>query len=200
MARFPGGDRHLITMRVIEISAFWLPKVLRLAESATPLVGPGDASIAVSASGISLPDVLQRKRLCPQPVGASDLPGLEVSGAIVLFTVRSDAKATACMAVGATHAINHRTDDFAEAVKRLTPGCGVDAVVLLTRRLAITGSTLRARSVAFNSVMAREVRAAARRWIGFSAVKPVVFTASQAAVAHAPMELNQHGAKLVPSW
>jgi len=61
MARFPGGDRHLITMRVIEISAFGPPEVLRPGQRATPVAGAGEALIAVSASGINRPDVVQRK-------------------------------------------------------------------------------------------------------------------------------------------
>ncbi|MEI7466292.1 MAG: NAD(P)H-quinone oxidoreductase [Burkholderiales bacterium] len=328
-------------MRVIEISAFGPPEVLRLAESVTPIAGRGEALIAVSASGINRPDVLQRKGLYPPPVGASDLLGLEVAGVIVsgdvdalreaglrpgdrvcalvsgggyadhcvapvgqclpvpvgltdieaaslpetfftvwsnvfdradlkagetlliqggssgigvaaiqlaraagatvLVTVGSHEKADACKALGANHAINYRTEDFAEATMRLTAGRGVDVILdmvagdyvarevgcladdgrlaiiavqggrqamfdaaaLLTRRLTITGSTLRARSVAFKSAIAHELRATAWKWIETRVVKPVVFKvfpAAQAAQAHALMESNQHVGKLVLSW
>ena len=341
MTRVPGGDGHLITMRVIEISAFGPPEILRPSERATPVAGVGEALIAVSASGINRPDVLQRKGLYPPPAGASDLPGLEVAGVIVsgdgdalrdaglkvgdrvcallsgggyadhcvapvgqclpvpdgltdieaaslpetcftvwsnvfnraglkagetlliqggssgigvtaiqlaraagatvLVTVGTDEKAAACLALGAHHAINYRSEDFAEAVMRLTAGRGVDVILdmvagdyvarevsclaedgrlaiiavqggpqatfdaasLLTRRLTITGSTLRARSTAFKAAIARELRATAWRWIENKVVRPVVFKvfpAAQAAQAHALMESNQHVGKLVLSW
>ena len=328
-------------MQAIEISTFGPPEVLRLTERPTPVAGPGEVLIAVAASGINRPDVLQRKGVYPPPAGASDLPGLEVAGAIVsgdqaalkaaglrigdrvcalvtgggyaercvapvgqclpvpagltdveaaslpetcftvwsnvfgraglkagetlliqggssgigvtaiqlaraagatvLVTVGSDEKATACLALGAHHAINYRTEDFVEAVKRLTAGRGVDVILdmvagdyvarevsclaedgrlaiiavqggvaaqfdagrLLMRRLTITGSTLRARSVEFKSAIARELRATAWRWIESKLVKPVVFKifpAAQAAQAHALMESNQHIGKLVLSW
>lgn len=306
-----------------------------------PVAGPGEVLIAVTASGINRPDVLQRKGVYPPPAGASDLPGLEVAGSIVsgdeaalqaaglrpgdrvcalvtgggyaercvapvgqclpipagltdaeaaslpetcftvwsnvfgraglkagetlliqggssgigvtaiqlaraagatvLVTVGSDEKAAACLALGAHHAINYRTEDFVEAVKRLTAGRGVDVILdmvagdyvarevsclaedgrlaiiavqggvaaqfdagrLLMRRLTISGSTLRARSVEFKSAIARELRTTAWRWIESKLVKPVVFKvfpAAQAAQAHALMESNQHIGKLVLSW
>jgi NADPH:quinone reductase len=328
-------------MKAIEISAFGPPEVLRLTELPEPTAGVGEALIAVAASGINRPDVLQRKGVYPAPPGVSDLPGLEVAGVIVsgdaqalraadlcvgdrvcalvagggyaercvapvgqclpvpqglseieaaslpetfftvwsnlfqraglqagetvlihggssgigvaaiqlaraagatvLVTVGSDAKAAACLALGAHHAINYRTDDFVDAVNRITTGRGVDVVLdmvagdyvarelnclavdgrvaliavqggvaaqfdagrLLMRRLTITGSTLRARSVAFKSAIARELRALAWRWIEAGLVKPVVFKtfpAAEAAEAHALMESNLHIGKLVLSW
>jgi putative PIG3 family NAD(P)H quinone oxidoreductase len=39
--------------------------------------------IKVAAAGVNGPDIMQRKGLYPAPAGASDLPGLEVSGEIV---------------------------------------------------------------------------------------------------------------------
>ena len=70
-------------MKAIEISAFGPPEVLRLTERPAPVAGPGEVLIAVTASGINRPDVLQRKGIYPPPVGASDLPGLEVAGSVV---------------------------------------------------------------------------------------------------------------------
>ena len=70
-------------MKAIEISAFGAPEVLRLTDRPAPVAGPGEVLIAVTASGINRPDVLQRKGIYPPPVGASDLPGLEVAGSIV---------------------------------------------------------------------------------------------------------------------
>jgi NADPH2:quinone reductase len=328
-------------MRAIEISSFGPPDVLRLTDRPEPVPGAGELLIAVAASGVNRPDVLQRKGLYPPPAGASDLPGLEVAGTVasgdpqamrvagfavgdrvcalvtgggyaercvapigqclpapeglsdieaaslpetfftvwsnvfergrlkagetlliqgggsgigvtaiqlaraagatVIVTVGSDDKAAACIALGAHHAINHRTQDFVEESLRLTAGRGADVILdivagdyvarevnclaedgrlviiavqggksasfdaarLMLRRLTITGSTLRARSVEFKSAIARELRSKAWGWLASGAVKPVVFgvfPAQQAADAHALMESNRHIGKLVLSW
>ena len=70
-------------MKVIEISSFGGPNVLRLADRPTPVAGSGEVLIRVAASGINRPDVLQRSGAYPPPPGASDIPGLEVAGTIV---------------------------------------------------------------------------------------------------------------------
>jgi NADPH2:quinone reductase len=72
-----------MTMRVIEISAYGAPDVLRLAERSLPVAGAGEILIRVSASGINRPDVLQRTGNYPVPPGVTDIPGLEVAGVIV---------------------------------------------------------------------------------------------------------------------
>ena len=56
------------------------PEVLRPAERSTPEIGPTDALVRVAYAGVNRPDVLQRSGAYPPPEGASDLPGLEVSG------------------------------------------------------------------------------------------------------------------------
>jgi NADPH2:quinone reductase len=50
-------------------------------------------------------------------------------GATVIVTAGSDDKCEACRKLGADHAINYKTADFAEEVKRLTGGKGVDVVL-----------------------------------------------------------------------
>ena len=70
-------------MKIVEISAFGAPEVLRLAERPAPISGVGELLIRVSASGINRPDVLQRTGNYPVPPGASDIPGLEVAGVVV---------------------------------------------------------------------------------------------------------------------
>jgi NADPH2:quinone reductase len=50
-------------------------------------------------------------------------------GARVLATVSSDAKAHVAREAGADETINYRTEDVAEAIKRLTAGVGVDRIV-----------------------------------------------------------------------
>lgn len=70
-------------MKCIEISTFGGPNVLRLAERSDPAPGPGEVLIDVAASGVNRPDLMQREGKYPPPKGASDIPGLEVSGTIV---------------------------------------------------------------------------------------------------------------------
>ena len=69
-------------MRVVEISEFGGPDVLRLADRQVPTPGAGEALVRVAASGINRPDVLQRKGNYAPPAGASDIPGLELAGVI----------------------------------------------------------------------------------------------------------------------
>ncbi|WP_334153733.1 NAD(P)H-quinone oxidoreductase [Tepidimonas sp.] len=78
-----------------------------------------------------------------------------------------------------------------------------DAGKVLRRRLTITGSTLRPRSVAFKAAIARELRQHVWPLIERGAIRPVVhrvFPAGQAAHAHALMESNQHIGKIVLDW
>ncbi len=69
-------------MNVTEISEPGGPEVLKPATRAVPEPGPGQALIAVEAAGVNRPDCLQRSGAYPPPPGASDLPGLEVSGTV----------------------------------------------------------------------------------------------------------------------
>jgi putative PIG3 family NAD(P)H quinone oxidoreductase len=90
------------TMRAVEISAPGGPEVLKPTERPVPEPKKHEVLIKVAAAGVNGPDIMQRKGLYPAPPGATDLPGLEVSGEII--------------AVG-------------EAVKRWSPG---DRVAALT--------------------------------------------------------------------
>jgi NADPH2:quinone reductase len=47
----------------------------------------------------------------------------------VIATAGSDDKCKACVDLGADHAINYKTQDFAEEAKKLTDGKGVDVVL-----------------------------------------------------------------------
>ena len=216
-------------MRAIEIAGFGGPEVLRATQRPAPVPSAGELLIAVQASGINRPDVLQRKGLYPMPPGVSDLPGLEVAGTVaaghaedlaaaglkigdavcalvagggyaeqcvapagqclpvpaglnmieaaslpetfftvwqnvfaiarlqagetllvqggsrgigvtaiqlakalgsrVIVTAGSDEKCAACIAIGADHAINYRTQDFVAETKRVTGGRGADVVL-----------------------------------------------------------------------
>ena len=80
---------------------------------------------------------------------------------------------------------------------------GFNAGEVLRRRLTITGSTLRARPVAFKGAIAAALRQRVWPLIESGQVKPVinrVFPAAQAAQAHALMESSQHVGKIVLDW
>ena len=328
-------------MRAIEITRFGEPEVLQLTQRPVPSPARGELLIAVQASGVNRPDVLQRKGQYPMPPGVSDLPGLEIAGTVaagnaedlaqagvrigdavcalvagggyaeqcvapagqvlpvpaglsmieaaslpetfftvwqnvfqiarlqpgetllvqggssgigvtaiqlakalgskVIVTAGSDAKCAACAAIGADHAINYRTQDFAAEVRRLTDGRGVDVVLdmvagdyvarevecladdgrlaiiavqggtqsgfsaatVLRRRLQITGSTLRPRSIAYKTALAQALKQRVWPLLAGGTIKPVihqVFPAAQAAQAHALMESSSHVGKIVLNW
>ena len=69
-------------MICIEISHPGGPEVLKAVERPDPAPGPGEVLIQVTAAGVNRPDVMQRKGAYPPPPGASDIPGLEVSGTV----------------------------------------------------------------------------------------------------------------------
>jgi NADPH2:quinone reductase len=327
-------------MRAIEITTPGGPEVLQACERPAPEPKAGELLIAVQASGVNRPDVLQRKGLYPMPPGVSDLPGLEIAGTVaggapedlaaaglklgdavcalvagggyaelcvapagqclpvpqglnmveaaslpetfftvwqnvfaiaklqpgetllvqggssgigvtaiqlakalgsrVIVTAGSDQKCAACIAIGADHAINYRTQDFVAEVKRIT-GRGADVVLdmvageyvgreieclaeegrlaiiatqggnaaqidaglVLRKRLSITGSTLRPRSIAYKAALAKDLRAKVWPLIEAGSVKPIihqVFAAAKAAEAHALMESSTHVGKIVLTW
>jgi putative PIG3 family NAD(P)H quinone oxidoreductase len=66
----------------VEISRYGGPEVLVPAERSDPVAGEGEVLIRVAGAGVNRPDVLQRIGAYPPPKGASDIPGLEVSGTI----------------------------------------------------------------------------------------------------------------------
>jgi len=174
-------------------------------------------------------------------IGVTAIQMAKAWGATVIATAGSDDKCAACVKLGADHAINYRTQDFAEEARRITAKRGVDVIldmvagayvarevaclaedgrlvviavqggiesqfdagVVLRKRLVITGSTLRARSVEFKTAIADGLRKQVWPWLASGRVKPViyqVFPAAEAAQAHALMESNQHIGKLVLTW
>lgn len=70
------------TMRAVEYQGAGGPEVIRVVERPRPVAGPGEVLIQVAASGLNRADVQQRRGVYPPPPGASDIPGLEVSGTI----------------------------------------------------------------------------------------------------------------------
>jgi NADPH:quinone reductase len=196
-------------------------------------------------------NVFERARLQPgetlliqggtSGIGVTAIQMAKAWGATVIATAGSDDKCAACLKLGADHAINYRTQDFAEEVKRITAKRGVDVILdmvagayvarevscmaeegrlviiavqggiesqfdagmVLRKRLVITGSTLRARSVAFKTAIAAGLRKQVWPWLESGSVKPVifkVFPAADVAQSHELMESNQHIGKLVLTW
>ena len=335
----------MTTMQAIEIARPGAAEVLRLTERPIPQPGPGEVLIKVAAAGVNRPDVFQRQGHYAPPPGASDLPGLEVAGALVdgdvsgdnpfglshgdavcallagggyaeyavapllqclpvpkAFTLveaaalpenyctvwsnvfdrgrlgtRADGtpesllvqggssgigvtaiqlahalghrvfatagnaeKCAACEKLGA-HAINYREQDFVEEVKKHTDGRGVDVILdmvagdyvprelellaeegrlvfiatlggkqanidaslIMRRRLTLTGSTLRARPVAFKAALARQLHEHVWPLLASGKARPVIhqiFAARDAANAHALMESSQHIGKIMLQW
>lgn len=196
-------------------------------------------------------NVFERARLQPgetlliqggsSGIGVTAIQIAKALGATVLVTAGSDDKCAACVALGADHAINYKSSDFAEEVKRLTNGQGVNVILdmvagsyvareveclaedgrlaiiavqggvkaevnaglVLRKRLTITGSTLRPRSVEFKAAIAKALKEKVWPLMARGAVKPVIhstFAAADAARAHALMESNSHIGKIVLTW
>jgi NADPH2:quinone reductase len=174
-------------------------------------------------------------------IGVTAIQMAKAMGAQVVVTAGSDEKCAACLALGADHAINYKTHDFQDEVKRLTGGQGVDVILdmvagayvakeieclnedgrlviiavqggikseinaglVLRRRLTVTGSTLRARPVAFKAAIAQACLENIWPLIENGQIKPVIFStfaAAEAAKAHALMQSNQHIGKIVLTW
>jgi NADPH2:quinone reductase len=159
-------------------------------------------------------------------------------GLTIIVTCGSDSKCAAARKIGADHAINYNKQDFVEAVRSITGGKGVNAVLdmvggdyvprnldcmaedgrhvtiavqrgvkaeinmaaVLMRRLTLTGSTLRPRSVSFKSLVADEIARTVWPHVENGRLKPVMdrtFPMQDAAAAHARMEAGDHVGKIV---
>jgi NADPH:quinone reductase len=70
-------------MLAIEVKTPGGPEALVPCERPMPVPGAAEVLIKVAAAGINRPDVFQRQGNYAPPPGASDIPGLEVSGEIV---------------------------------------------------------------------------------------------------------------------
>jgi len=62
-------------------------------------------------------------------IGVTAIQMAKALGATVIATAGSDGKCAACLALGADHAVNYKTQDFVAEVKRLTGGAGVNVVL-----------------------------------------------------------------------
>ena len=62
-------------------------------------------------------------------IGVTAIQLARARGATVIITAGSDEKCAACLALGAHHAINYKSQDFVAEVQRITEGRGVDVVL-----------------------------------------------------------------------
>lgn len=62
-------------------------------------------------------------------IGVTAIQLAKAFGATVIATAGNDEKCAACLELGAEHAINYRSQDFAEEARRLTGGRGVDLIL-----------------------------------------------------------------------
>jgi len=174
-------------------------------------------------------------------IGVTALQLAKAFGATVYVTVGTQAKAAACLALGADAAINYRSADFLAEVQRLTGKRGVDVVLdmvgapyfprnlrclamdgrlvliaflggsqvegcdllpIMTKRLTVTGSTMRPRTTAQKGVLAEALRAKVWPLLDTGRCGPVihqVFPLAEAAAAHALMESGAHIGKIMLS-
>ena len=78
-----------------------------------------------------------------------------------------------------------------------------NAGLVLRRRLTITGSTLRPRSLEFKTTIAAALKEKVWPLIASGAIRPVIhstFAAADASLAHTLMESNAHIGKIVLTW
>ena len=78
-----------------------------------------------------------------------------------------------------------------------------NAGMVLRKRLTITGSTLRPRSLEFKTAIATALKHKVWPLVASGVIKPVIhstFAAADASLAHTLMESNQHVGKIVLTW
>lgn len=69
-------------MRAVRYTGAGSTEVIQVGEEAVPEPGPGEVLVKVAAAGLNGADIAQRKGNYPPPKGASEIPGLEVSGTV----------------------------------------------------------------------------------------------------------------------
>src|SRR4030095_11118748 len=62
-------------------------------------------------------------------IGTTAIQLAAARGATVFATAGSDEKVRACEALGARHAINYRTQDFVDVIRKVTGGTGVNLIL-----------------------------------------------------------------------
>src|SRR4030095_8923949 len=70
------------TMTVIQARQPGAPEVLEPATRSVPMLAAGEVLVKVAAAGVNRPDLMQRQGKYPPPPGVTDIPGMEIAGAI----------------------------------------------------------------------------------------------------------------------
>ena len=170
-------------------------------------------------------------------IGVTAIQMVKAFGNTVYATAGSAEKCDACVKLGATRAINYKTEDFSAVIKEAT-GKGVNVILdmvggdyldrelkcladdgriviiaflggskatvflndILRRRLTVTGSALRPRSVEFKAAIAKNLLEKVWPLIEAGKIKAIIhktFPLAEAAKAHALMESSAHIGKIV---
>jgi NADPH:quinone reductase len=174
-------------------------------------------------------------------IGTTAIQLARARGARVFATAGSAEKCRLCETLGAEAGINYREERFADRVKELTGGRGVDMVLdmigasylepnlrslaedgrlvvvalqggavaekldlarVMTRRLAITGSTLRPRTAAYKAELASALREEVWPLLERGEIAPLmhaVLPFTSVVDAHTLMESGSHAGKIVLS-
>jgi putative PIG3 family NAD(P)H quinone oxidoreductase len=171
-------------------------------------------------------------------IGTTAIQLAHASGAQVFTTAGTDEKCATCRALGADHAFNYKTQNFAEEIKRITDGRGVDLILdmvggdyaqenvnslamrgrlvqiavqqganatvnlakIMQKRLIVTGSTLRPRSIEEKASIAQELKARAWPLLESGAVKVIVdrtLPFAKVREAHEYFERGAHTGKVI---
>ncbi|MBX6370259.1 MAG: NAD(P)H-quinone oxidoreductase [Rhodospirillales bacterium] len=171
-------------------------------------------------------------------IGTTAIQLAHAFGARVFTTAGSDEKCAFCRKIGAHEAINYKTQDFVEEVRRLTDKKGVDLVLdmvggdyveknirclalegrlvqiaflkeskvaldlmpMMIRRLTLTGSTLRPRTVEQKGAIAAALEEKVWPLLEAGTVRPIIhatFPLAEAAEAHRLMESSRHIGKIL---
>jgi len=174
-------------------------------------------------------------------IGVTAIQMAKAWGCTVYATAGSDEKCKFCEELGAAKAINYKTENFADEIKKATHNKGVDVIldmiggdytapnlqslaedgrlvlintmngkdvnidllVVMRKRLTITGSMLRSREISFKAAIAQNLEKNIWPLLKSGEIKPIiykVFPAGQAAAAHQLMESSEHIGKIVLSF
>ena len=172
-------------------------------------------------------------------IGSTAIQLVKLFGATVITTAGSPDKCGFCRALGADLAIDYKTQDFVEEVKKFTQKRGVDVILdmvggtymqknlsilavegrlvqiaflqssivenfnfmlMMLKRLTLTGSTLRSRSLAQKAEIAEALREKVWPLLDEGKVKPIIhatFPLQDARAAHEMMESSSHAGKIL---
>ena len=172
-------------------------------------------------------------------IGSTAIQLVKLFGATVITTAGSTEKCAFCRTLGADLAIDYKTQDFVDEVKKFTQKRGVDVILdmvggiymqknlsilavegrlvqiaflqssivenfnfmlMMLKRLTLTGSTLRSRSLAQKAAVAEALRATVWPWLDEGKAKPIIhatFPLEDARAAHEMMESSSHAGKIL---